>query len=563
MKSSIKTHKALSIFAIIILGALVYSDTYFCSFHFDDLSYIVHDFAIRNIRNLADIWNVCPCRFITFLSLALNYHFDRLDVLGYHLFNMAVHLISAILVWWLTLLTFSTPAMKQEKIARHAGIIALFAGLIFVSHPVQIEAVTYIWQRAASMAALFYLASLSLYVRSRLLQDDDPTSGSVRIYYIFSLITAVAAMFTKENSITLPLMILLYESSFFKTKKGLNWGQLYPFWLIMFIIPQTMVLTRSTRFQEIHSIVGGPAGISPIDYLLTQFRVMITYIRLLFLPFNLNLDYDYPVFKSFFEMPVLTSLILLSVILYSDKRMFSKYRLLSFSIFWFFLTLLPESSILPQEDVIFEHRLYLPLAGYCMFLASGAYYLLGKDSLKTMVMTLSLIVAFNSFLTYQRNKAWINESVLWEDVIKKSPHKARPYINRGLAYYNQGNDAEAMSDYDKATEISPEFVYPYNYRGLIYARQGKVQKAVFEYNKAIGINPYYAEIYDNRGRAFLKLHNDAQALSDYNKAIEIDPEYLEAYVDRGQLYKSRGDLPQAKADHAKAVKIDPNVQLSF
>jgi tetratricopeptide (TPR) repeat protein len=311
---------------------------------------------------------------------------------------------------------------------------------------------------------------------------------------------------------------------------------------------------------------------------------MITYIRLLFLPLNLNLDYDYPVFKSFSEIPVFTSFLCLAAILYFAKRQFSKYRLLSFSICWFFLALLPESSIVPQDDVIFEHRLYLPLAGYCMFLAGGAYYIcasvkrpncfvwrkgrviarslkgdeaISKRTIKFIVLILSLVIAFNSVLTYQRNKIWQNDIVLWEDVIQKSPHKARPYINRGLAYYNQGNYIQAMSDYNKAIAIGPQFIYPYEYRGLIYIKEGEIPQAISEYDTAIKINPYYAEVYYHRGLAFLKQNNYSQALADYNKAIELNPEYVDAYNDRAKLDQAQGNSVQAISDHTKSIQIDP------
>lgn len=563
--------KLLSILAIIGLGIIVYSNSFLCSFHFDDDAYIVNNFAIRNIKNLADIWNICPCRFITFLSIALNYHFHRLDLFGYHLFNLVIHLASACFVWWLVLLTFSTPVMKEEKISRHANIIALFAGLIFVSHPLQTEAVTYIWQRAASMSAFFYLASLSFYVKSRLLDSswqEEPTIGPGALYYTLSLLTAVGAMFTKENAITLPLMILFYEFSFIRDKKGFNWLQLFPFLLTMAIIPKTIVLTLSARFQEIQSIVQGPGGISPLDYLLTQFRVMITYIRLLFLPLHLNLDYDYPVYKSLFQIPVLLSLLSLSAILYFAKRTFSKYRILSFSIIWFFLTLLPESSILPQADVIFEHRLYLPMVGFCLFLASGIFYLCHCEprrgeaiftrTTKFLILILSFFIVFNSILTFQRNKIWINETVLWNDIVQKSSHKARPYINRGWAFYNQGDFTDAMSDFNKAIEISPELIYSYDDRGLIYARQGDLHKAISEYDKAIKINPYFAKVFYDRGHAFLELNNYSQALSDYNKAIELFAEYIDAYNDRGKLYETQGKWAHAESDYKRSIKIDPD-----
>ncbi len=565
--------KLYSIIIISCLGILVYSNTFLCSFHFDDIPYIVNNHHIRNIQNLLNIWKFCPCRFVTFLSIAFNYHCHQLNVFGYHLFNIAVHVGSAILVWWLTLLTFSTPAMKEEKIARHANPIALFAGLVFVSHPVQIEAVTYIWQRAASMATLFYLASLGLYVKSRLLQDKKSSSGRWEFYYISSLIMAIMAMFTKEIAITLPLMILLYEFTFLNTKKSLNWKRLSPFLLAIFIIPLTMLFTKSDRFQEIQGVVEGPGGISPIDYLLTQFRVTITYIRLVFLPLNLNLAYDYPIFKSIFELPVLISFLFLIAILFSAKKMFSKYRLISFSIFWFFLTLLPESSFLPQKDVIFEHRLYLPLVGYSMFLVSSAYYLFGphtghsslfgKKTIGMMAMALIMVISCYSVLTYQRNKVWEDEFTLWDDTARKSPHNVRPHNNRGIAFDEKNNLAQAMLDFNKAIEIDPKNADAYDNRGIIYGKQSHFTQAISDFNKAVEINPNYVEAYNNRGLTYYSQGNLAQAMSDYNKAIEIDPEPAKTYNYRGLIYYKQGNYAQALSDYNRAIAIDSNYAMAY
>ena len=331
MKSFYK--QLLSVISIFSLGIIAYSNTFFCSFYYDDLPFIVLNPAIKNISDLQHIWNFLPCRFILYLSFALNYHFSHLNVFGYHLVNLLVHLGSAIFVWWLTLLTFSTPVMKEERIACHANIIALLAGLVFVAHPIQTESVTYILQRAASMATLFYLASLCLYIKARLLQGEGLASSQGRIYYISSLITAIMAMFIKEITITLPLMILFYEISFFKTKLNFIWKQLLPFLLTILIIPLTMLFTQSSKSisaREMQSVIQGSTQISSMHYLLTQFRVMLTYIRLVFLPFNQNLDYDYPIFKSLFEWPILISYLFLITILFWAKCLYSSNRIVSF-----------------------------------------------------------------------------------------------------------------------------------------------------------------------------------------------------------------------------------------
>jgi protein O-mannosyl-transferase len=393
----------LPIILISCLGIIAYSNTFHDPFHFDDFLFITGNFYIRNIHDLAGLWNYYPCRFLTFLSLALNYHFGQYDVFGYHLFNCAVHVCSAFLVRWFVLLTLSTPAMKEKRIARDAGLIALCAGIIFVAHPVTTEAVTNIWQRAASMVTLFYLASLCLYARSR----RQPQGASGSLYYACSLMMAAAAMFTKEIAITLPLMALLYEFTFLRTGRNIDWKHITPLLCTVFIIPLTGFLTSSIDFQHRQLAVEGPVFISTGHYFLTELRVMITYIRLAFFPVNQSLDYDYHVSQNIFEIPTLLSFFALIAILFGAVRLFSKYRLLSFCVFWFFLALLPESSFIPLNDVIFEHRLYLPLVGYSIFLASGIYYLFGeKGNLKAMAAVLAVIVACYAVLTYQRNGVW-------------------------------------------------------------------------------------------------------------------------------------------------------------
>ena len=454
-------------------------------------------------------------------------------------------------------MTLSTPAMRGNRIIRHANLIALFAGLVFVSHPVQTEAVTYIWQRAASLATLFYLASLCFYVKSRLLQEDGSPS-LWKNYYIDALILAILAMFTKEIAITLPLMIVLYEFSFLNVKKNFRWQHLVPFLLTICIIPLTLLLTKARIFQVIQSISQGPGGVSPTHYLLTQFRVMVTYIRLAFLPLHQNLDYDYPVFKNILAFPVLASLSFLIIVLFWAQRIFSKYRLVAFSIFWFFLTLLPESSFFPQQDIIFEHRLYLPLVGYSLFLVSGLYYLLDKKTLRGMVLVLMMIIVCNSVLTFQRNKVWKDDIVLWNDAVGKSPHKARPYVNRGMAYLRQNEFTKAMADLNKAIAMNPKAADSYYNRGFIYDVQGNTTRALADYNKAIEINPNYAAAYQNRSNIYTIQGDFTRAILDLNKAVELRPNIADIYNNIGSIYAQQGEFIPALSAYNKAIEINPD-----
>jgi tetratricopeptide (TPR) repeat protein len=322
------------------------------------------------------------------------------------------------------------------------------------------------------------------------------------------------------------------------------------------------ILFTETSATRLHALQSEP-GISSFQYLLTQTRVMVTYIRLIFLPLNQNIYYDYSVSKNFFELPVLSSLLFIMTVLYFAKSLFLKYRILSVSIFWFFLTLLPESSFLPIKDVIFEHRLYLPLAGYCMFLVSGMYYLLGKNTIKTMVVALMMVIAWNSFLTYQRNKVWLDEFSLWEDSVQKSPHIAGPYNGLGLAYLQQGDLTRALADFNKAIELDPKNAETYNNRGNIYSDQGKFNEAISDFNNSIGLNPDEARAYNNRGIAYSRMGKFTEALSDYNKAIKVDPELAWIYYDRAILYTDQGKLSQALSDYNLVLRIDPGIANAY
>ncbi len=524
--SGANTHyfNILNVVLICCLGFIIYSNTFHSPFQLDDEHSIIDNVSIKNLSDKNAIFNYLPTRFITDLSIAFNYHFNGLNVFGYHLFNLLVHLLSAVIVWWLVLLTLRAPAFKGDKIADYSRIIALFAGLLFVSHPIQTEGVTYIIQRAASLATLFYVSSVAFYAKSRL-------SKNSLFYYILSLATLTFAMFSKEMTITLPLMIILYEFCFFR-QEGAHWKRLVPFIAGLLIIPLTMVVTKCVNFGQMHLVREPGPGISPLNYLLTQLRVIVTYIRLLFVPVNQNLDYDYSISKTLFNIPVLSSLILLAVVLMTAVKMRHKYKLVSFGIFWFFLTLLPESSLIPIHDVIFEHRLYLPMVGYAMFLVGAIYYIFENKTIKLVIAILSVMVISYSIVTYNRNFVWKDKLTLWNDVISKSPNKARPYYNRGFAYYQQGNLVQAIPDFNKAIEINPNYGEVYNIRGAAYRAQGNLTQAISDYNKAIEIDSNFAEAYNNRGNVYYLQGNLTQAIADYNKAIEIDPNFTNAYNNR-------------------------------
>lgn len=553
---------------IILLGYVLYAPSLHSkSFIFDDEYSVQNDQAIRTL-DVPKIFEAFNTRFLVGLSFALNYKYCGLDPSGFRVVNFLIHCLNAFLVFLLVRSTLNLcPAYKRSS----SGSLewpAFFSSILFLCHPLQTEPVNYITQRFVLMGAFFYLLTLYLYVRYR---------ARLQIkYLIASQAAAIAAMFCKEFTVTLPLMLVMYEFYFLDPAQKITQGpikRLIPFFIIALIVPimllrtplQTIGVAKIARTEPV--VTEGPLkaqyyvditracdDIGRKQYFLTQLNVVCTYIRLMFVPVHQNLDYDYPITdhldgKTFFCGAFLLFLLSLSVV------MFSPCRILSFAVLWFFLVLSLESSIIPIGHVIAEYRMYLATLGFAL-LVMDLLYMRQMDLKVLNVIALAIIIAF-SVVTYQRNKIWTSELTIWNDVIQKSPHKARPYYNRGLAYYRLGDYTRSSLDYQRTVELDPKYVEAYINKGINDDQEGKFDQSLADYNKAIEIDPDISEAYYNRGYAYMKRNNFTQALIDYNKAIELRPNYIEAYINMGSIYFNHGDLGRALSLYSKAIDIDP------
>jgi tetratricopeptide (TPR) repeat protein len=561
-----KKYDLLFILTIFITGIIAYSNSFDCSFHFDDSNVFhnIHSSVTADSAEIGDWLRFFPARPIGMLTFAINYNIHKLDLWGYHLVNLIIHLTNAFLVWWLTWLTLSTPVMKDTQISRYKTIMAFLTGLLFVTHPLATQSVTYIVQRFASLATLFYLLSLILFVQGKLWPGDRKNIP----WFLFggSIVCAVLGMLTKEIVFTLPFAIILYDYCFLKTTP---WkleikddGLIISF--IMLVIFLLLVFRNSSVshvsiFNPVLPNQGYTYSISMKEYFFTQFRVILTYIRLFVLPINQNLDYDYHLSTGFFQLKTFCSFSLLLGILAAGVFLFKRYRLISFGIFWFFLTMSVESSIIPiSQNVIFEHRTYLPGFGFFLALTGAFFYFFKERYLKYAVIIILMIASINTVLTYQRNKVWKNEYILWADCLKKSPDKERPNENFGLALFTDGRIEEAIDHYNKAIRITPDYAGVYSNRGAAYAKLGQYQLAFEDFNKAIRLKPDYAEGYYNKGISYTDLGQYQLAIENFNKAIRLRPNNAEAYNNRGTIYSKLAQYQLALENYNQTIRLKPD-----
>jgi Tfp pilus assembly protein PilF len=591
---------------VIAVGLLAYCNTFHVPFTFDDEFNIVNNHAIRDFRHLfySHSGNQFPhTRIVGYLSLALNYHLHGLNVAGYHVFNLAVHIVNGLLVYHLVRLLFSAPGCADRTPTGSRlsdDVLALFAALLFVAHPVQTQAVTYVIQRLASLATLFYLLSLVSYLKARLLQTEEPKRRlNAAAYHLLAIFSAVLAMKTKEIAFTLPVMVVCCELIFFRGPLVRRLLGLLPMALTMLVIPLTL-LRSGTGPQGLISEVGEVTRvmtpISRMDYLLTQFRVIVTYLRLLFLPVGQRVDYDYPLFHSLFAPQVLASMILLLTLAgIAGTLLFRTWRhqkveqgtprLAAFCILWFFITLSVESSIIPIADVIFEHRLYLSAVGFCILVPLLISTYLPRGALAL----LTCLVVLLGGATFSRNLLWGDEVRLWQDNQVKSPDKGRVYIhlgkayrksdrndlaiksynqwlakepndpeaytNRGNAYRNLGLSDLALADYNHAIALAPDFGLPYFNRATLYLERREFSSAVADYLRAQSLDPGLERRYGNLGYAYAELGMHDKAIEAYTLEIARNPGSGETYFNRSIAYKRRGMTAEAARDLQEARRL--------
>ena len=378
----------IRIIVIAFFTFLAYSNSFDSAFHFDDYSSIITHPYIKSINNIPYFfyYNGSPLisRPVTMATFAVNFAIGGLDPFSYHIMNFFIHLANAILVYILLIFTLRNRSAKWMN-------ISLLAALMFAVHPIQTQAVVYIVQRAEILSAFFYLLALVLFVKASLNKVEakvkiKSSSTSTLTFYSLSILSSVLAMGSKEIAGTLPVVILLYDFFFLSGGDIKALSRRWPVHLLFFLtllplmyfmgvsLITSFISTDAVQLPPTSIIDPETSSISRQEYFLTQFRVIWTYIKLLILPINQNLDYNYGLSRGLLApLTTLFGVIGITALFGLAVFLFKRQKVISFFILWFFLILAPTSSVAVLPDVIFEHRMYLPSLGYFVIFAFGAF----------------------------------------------------------------------------------------------------------------------------------------------------------------------------------------------
>ena len=512
--------------AIIVVGLLAYANSFTVPFQFDDARVILFakDFFDKPWVLLLKF----PLRSLVNYSFAIEYHYFKDSVFAYHLSNLAIHLVNSILVGYLFYsLVKSLLATTNNSLFKYAKYYSLFIALLFVSHPIQTQAVTYIIQRYASLATTWYLLGFLVYINTRKQWNLWWKERKKQLVISWGLILAFFCLgvLTKSTIFSLPATLIFSELVIYKKKFDVKFA------FLTVLSPLLGLLFIYQTYQSLWffspKVSNQNEVITQASYLLTQTKVLPKYFQLLAVPVGQNIDHHIPVSQAVGMSELFGTIAIFALVFFSWKYR-RKYPLLIFGIGWIFITLSIESSIIVLEDVIYEHRLYLPSFGFFVVVIWLIDRVITKRrDFVTSVSLLVLMVFVYTGLTIQRNQIWQTPLSLWADATRKSPAKSRPHLNYAVELQKKGLLDQASAEYKTTLLLDPK-----------------------KY-KALG---NLASIY-----VIEKKYDLAKQL--YSKSLEIEPDYLDAYVGLGVIEINSGDLQTAGSYFAKAKSIDSKSEL--
>jgi tetratricopeptide (TPR) repeat protein len=565
---------------LVLIGAASYANSLSGPFIYDDQDSIEENVHLRPPWSLSQVLSAPPQssfagRPVVSASAALNYAAGELDVRGYHLVNIAIHILAALVLFGIVRRTLLIPALRS-RFERAAPGIAFICALLWLVHPLQTEVVNYVTQRTESLMGLFYLLTLYCAIRAFSLER-------AKSWYGVAILACALGMASKESMVTAPLIVLLYDAAFAagSLKRALRTrGILYAG------LAATWILLAGLNLSGPRSdTVGLTLGVGAWEYLLNQSQMIVNYLRLVVWPHPLALDYGRP--RPLELGQAATSSLFIAVLFGATLAALVKTPKIGFLGAWFFVTLAPTSSLVPiVSEVGAERRIYVPLAGLVVLAVVVGYLALERlgKRLRTrretggkrpvggragldragsglvgrgggaLALTLAVLLAG---LTVRRNRDYRSEVSIWESAVRAVPDNYRAHYSLGEALQSEGRDDAAERAYREALRLDPRHARSHHNLAVILRARGEEDLAIRHYRLALETRPDFAVTHFNLGNSLYARGDTVEAMASYREAIAADPDLIEAYTNLGILLQSRGRRTEAIQLYRRSLEIDP------
>jgi protein O-mannosyl-transferase len=534
--------------ALVVLGVAAYANSFSGVWLLDDRAALLENDAIRSLSPLGRVLfgqTSATLRGRPFLNLtfALDHAMFGTTVAGRHAVNLAIHVAAGLALFGVVRRTLASPRVPASVRDAATGL-AFAVASVWTVHPLQTESVTYLCQRAESLAGFFYLATLYCAIRG------DASSRS-RSWHAAAITACLLGVATKETVATAPLVVLLHDRAFlagsfrdaWRARRGLYLG-LAATWLPL----AALMISSGDRGDS----AGFGHGVSVAEYAATQPGAIVTYLRLAVWPHPLVLDRGAGVATTFAEVGPHAAAV--AALLAATIWALVRRPMLGFLGATFFVVLAPTSSFVPLvTQTVAEHRMYLPLAAVVTAAVLGAQRVVPRRTAAACALATTLVVLVA--VTLDRNATYGSAVAMWRGVVAHDPANVRAQMNLGLALTEAGEVADAMQVLDRAVALDPGNAYAHLLRGNVRHEAGLRDGAVADYTAAASSPRRAPRALTSRAVVRLESGDVDEALADLDAALALDPDFAPAYAARAAVRLARGEHDLAWTDVAAARRL--------
>jgi protein O-mannosyl-transferase len=537
------------IFLLVLCIGIVYGQTLFFNFiNYDDdrmvynnssflgrldnipKSFTQHVFATQGEKGIF-------YRPLLLVSYIYDYQIWKLNPFGYHLTNLLLHVLVSLLVY-----------LFISKIVK-AKFYSFIGALIFALHPVQTQPVAWVAGRNDLLLGLFGISTFLFYYYFR--------AEKKKYLFALSILFFVAALATKEQGIFLIFAPLLYEI-FFSGLKFKDYSK--PLFLRTVAYGIMIACYFLVRYFVFGAVFNGNKYYS-VDPMLQRIvslpAVIGTYLQLVVFPVNLNLVHDVPSVSSILNYSYVVGLIFFFTIIIFFFRFRKRYPVTVFGLSWLALFILPSSNIIPLPVPVLEHRLYLPMIGFAIFVSGGLYKLKSFSITKNIITYISiLIVIIYSLVSFFRVPVWKNTETIWTNSIVANPDNDLPYYNLGTFYLSKAKYMKGIENLEKAAQVNNQKPDTYQNLGYAYFQIGKFEEAVRVYNQALQLDTTAEPAYLGLANARRELKNFTEAARVYKNGLTVNANSVSLHYELGLVYGLLKEDSLAEVELKKAVSLD-------
>jgi tetratricopeptide (TPR) repeat protein len=562
-----------------IITAITYWPSLHYAFQFDDIANIQKHFDIRSHSFFSLFFS--GSRWISYWLNSIFYSIGKFDPFAYRVGSLLIHITNGALLFFIILFALMH-SKGQHFFKRNALNIATITSMLFLLHPVQTQTVSYVIQ--SQLEGLACMAILSMVLTFLHLCYANTFIKKLVLTMLLFCIATISCC-TKEIAIISPLLLLLVD--WFFVSHG-SWNSIKKRWwlhagVFVLIVGIYLWFLKPSFFtnilclnMEVKNNIGNiitenpQAKINTWSFFISQFKVILHYIWMFIWPFNISVEYDWVLARSFFALDCFLPFLTLVIIGLTIFRILYTHRthVICFGALWFFICIAPRSSIIPSPELLVDYKTYTASIGWLLILACAIIKLIEliaskikhqRTALQTRqarTVMASLLVIPLSLATWQRNFVWSSGTEFWMNIIKNAPYKARAYNNYAVELSQiYKRYEEAIPYFKKATQMDSTYPDPWNNVAVCYSHLNHLDQAIESLQQGLKINPYYPEGYNNLASFYLRKKEYDKVEKCLKTALQLRPHYGKAYFNMGRMYAEKNENKKALDAFKKACTI--------